>query len=56
MPFQEEGIDALYIHSTYENPYEHSRQDLGKNIDFDHLKKVTAGIVSVAIKLSSEGR
>ncbi len=56
MPFLEEGVDALYIHSVYENPYEHSGKDTAQHIDFDLLKGVTAGIASAAVRLSSEGR
>jgi hypothetical protein len=52
VPFWNEGITAVYVHSAYENPYEHSRGDIVENIDFEQLKKVTTGIAGLAIELS----
>jgi hypothetical protein len=55
VPFWNEGIRAVYVHSAYENPYEHSRGDTIEKIDFDLLKSVTTGIAGLAVELSSNG-
>ena len=51
--FWNEGYNAIYINSLYENPYHHTAWDRIENIDFIFLEKATKGILATITYLAN---
>ena len=54
MSFWNEGYNAVYINSYYDNPFEHSTSDIKERIDFEFLAKVTKAALATVTHLAND--